>query len=143
MKTSRTVVGVDTAKRVFQLHWVDMETGEIVDLKLTRAKFLEHFANRAPSVVAMEACGGSQHWARQLRELGHDPWLLPAKAVRPFVAGNKNDAHDARVTPPSGFGERPMRDRHGAHRKRGNGSDQLDLFAQAESSVPEVTPWAA
>ena len=97
MKTSRTVVGVDTAKRVFQLHWVDMETGEIVDLKLTRAKFLEHFANRVPCVVAMEACGGSQHWARQLREIGHDPWLLPAKAVRPFVAGNKNDAHDARA----------------------------------------------
>ena len=97
MKTSRTVVGVDTAKRVFQLHWVDMETGEIVDLKLTRAKFLEHFANRVPCVVAMEACGGSQHWARRLRELGHDPWLLPAKAVRPFVSGNKNDAHDARA----------------------------------------------
>ena len=97
MKTSRTVVGVDTAKRVFQLHWVDMEKGEIVDLKLTRAKFLEHFANRVPCVVAMEACGGSQHWARQLRELGHDPWLLPAKAVRPFVAGNKNDAQDARA----------------------------------------------
>ena len=47
MKTSRTVVGVDTAKRVFQLYWVDMETGEIMGLKLTRAKFLEHFANRA------------------------------------------------------------------------------------------------
>ena len=97
MKTNRTVVGVDTAKRVFQLHWVDMETGEIVDLKLTRAKFLEHFANRVPCVVAMEASGGSQHWARRLRELGHDPWLLPAKAVRPFVAGNKNDAHDAQA----------------------------------------------
>ena len=97
MKTNRTVVGVDTAKRVFQLHWVDMETGEIEDLKLTRAKFLEHFANRVPCVVAMEACGGSQHWARQLRDLGHDPWLLPAKAVRPFVSGNKNDAHDARA----------------------------------------------
>ena len=40
MKTSRTVVGVDTAKRVFQLYWVDMETGEIMGLKLTRAKFL-------------------------------------------------------------------------------------------------------
>ena len=97
MKTTRTVVGVDTAKRVFQLHWVDMETGEIEDLKLTRAKFLEHFANRMPCVVAMEACGGSHHWARELRELGHDPWLLPAKAVRPFVSGNKNDAHDARA----------------------------------------------
>ena len=97
MKTNRTVLGVDTAKRVFQLHSIDMETGEIVDLKLTRAKFLEHFANRTPCVVAMEACGGTQHWARQLQELGHKPRLLPAKAVRPFVAGNKNDAKDARA----------------------------------------------
>ncbi len=97
MKTNRTVVGVDTAKRVFQLHWVDMETGEIVDLKLTRAKFLEHVANRTPCVVAMEACGGTQHWARRLRELGHEPRLVPAKAVRPFVGGNKNDAQDARA----------------------------------------------
>ena len=97
MKTSKTVVGVDTAKRVFQLHWVDMETGEMVDVKLTRAKFLEHFANRSPCVVAMEACGGTQHWARRLREFGHEPRLLPAKAVRPFVAGNKNDVQDARA----------------------------------------------
>ncbi|MDE0003893.1 MAG: IS110 family transposase [Rhodospirillaceae bacterium] len=97
MKSNRTVVGVDTAKRVFQLHWVDVETGEIVGMKLTRRKFLEHFANRLSCVVAMEACGGSQHWARRLRELGHEPWLLPAKAVRPFLAGNKNDAHDARA----------------------------------------------
>ena len=97
MKTNKTVVGVDTAKRVFQLHWVDMETGEIVDLRLMRAKFLEHFANRAPCLVAMEACGGSQHWARRIRELGHEVRLLPAKMVRPFVGGNKNDAHDARA----------------------------------------------
>ena len=97
METNRTVVGVDTAKRVFQLHWVDMETGEIVDLKLMRTKFLDHFAGRAPCVVAMEACGGSQHWARRLRDLGHEPLLLPGKAVRPFVIGNKNDAHDARA----------------------------------------------
>ena len=97
MKTNSTVVGVDTAKRVFQLHWIDMETGEIVDLKLTRAKFLEHFANRVPCLVAMEACGGTQHWARRIRDLGHQVRLLPAKAVRPFVAGNKNDASDARA----------------------------------------------
>ena len=44
VSTNRTVIGVDTAKRVFQLHWVDMETGEVMDLKLTRARFLEHFA---------------------------------------------------------------------------------------------------
>ncbi len=66
MKTNKTVVGVDTARRVFQLRWIDMETGEIVDLKLTRAKFLEHFAIRAPCLVAMEACGGTQHWARRI-----------------------------------------------------------------------------
>jgi len=97
MKSSRTMVGVDTAKRVFHLHWVDMETGEIRDLRLTRGKFLEHFANRAPCIVGMEACGGSQHWARRLIELGHEVRLLPAKMVRPFVPGNKSDVHDARA----------------------------------------------
>ena len=45
----------------------------------------------------MEACGASQHWARQLQELGHEVRLLPAKMVRPFVGGNKSDAHDARA----------------------------------------------
>ena len=45
----------------------------------------------------MEVCGGSQHWARRLQKLGHEVRLLPAKIVRPFVGGNKNDAHDARA----------------------------------------------
>ena len=62
MKT--IVVGVDIAKRVCQLHWVEPETGEIVALQLKRGKFLEHFANRASCIIGMEACGGSQHWAR-------------------------------------------------------------------------------
>ena len=97
MKAIRTVVGVDTAKRVFQLHWVELETGEMVDLRLSRAKLLEHFANRAACVVAMEACGGSQHWARRLRELGHEVRLVSAKMVRAFVRGNKNDVADARA----------------------------------------------
>ena len=95
MERSRTVVGVDIAKRVFQLHWVETETGELMKLRLTRAKFLEHFANRAPCLVGMEACGGAQHWARQLLALGHEVRLLPAKMVRPFVRGNKNDSRDA------------------------------------------------
>jgi transposase len=67
---NRNVVGVDIAKRVFQLHWVEVQSGEMVSLQLRREKFLEHFANRARSLIGMEACGGSQHWARSLRALG-------------------------------------------------------------------------
>ena len=97
MNASKTVVGVDTAKRVFQLHWIDHETGEIVSLQLKREKFLAHFASRGPCLIGMEACGGSQHWARKLTGLGHQVKLMPAKSVRPFVGGNKSDAHDARA----------------------------------------------
>jgi transposase len=92
----RIVVGVDIAKRVFQLHWVEPATGEIVALQLKREKFLEHFANRSSCLIGMEACGGSQHWARSLQKLGHEVKLLSGRMVKPFVVGNKNDAADAR-----------------------------------------------
>jgi transposase len=90
------VIGVDIAKRVFQLHWVE-ESGEIKSVQLRREKFLEHFANRAPCLVGMEACGGSQHWARELQRLGHEVRLMSARMVKPFAGGNKNDAADARA----------------------------------------------
>ena len=85
MKTNRTVVGVDTAKRVFQLHWIDMETGEIVDLKLTRAKFLEHFANRAPCLVAMEACGGSTAASSTLAHSNPNKPKSPCRSTHSIV----------------------------------------------------------
>jgi transposase len=94
---NRTVVGIDIAKRVFQLHWVEMESGEMISVQLKRAKFLEHFANRLPCLIGMEACGGSQHWARELQKLGHEVKLLSARMVKAFVSGNKNDAADARA----------------------------------------------
>ena len=65
------VIGLDIAKSVVQLHSVDMATGEIVNLQLKRAKVLEHFANRAPCVIGIEACGGAHHWARELAGEGH------------------------------------------------------------------------
>ena len=76
---------------------IDTETGEIMDLRLSRAKFLEHFANREPCLTGIEACGSSQYWARCLLDLGHEIRLLPAKMVRPFVGGNKSDTHDSRA----------------------------------------------
>lgn len=92
-----TKYGVDTAKNVFQLHWVDPETGEVFNKQVKRGKFLEHFVNRAPCLIGMEACGGSQHWARRLEDMGHQVKLMAGKAVKAFVSGNKNDASDARA----------------------------------------------
>lgn len=97
MNNTKKIIGVDIAKRVFQLHWIESRTGEIVSLQLKREQFLEYFANLVPSLIGMEACGGSQHWARQLQKMGHEVKLLPGKQVKPFVGGNKSDVHDARA----------------------------------------------
>lgn len=89
--------GVDIAKNYFQLYWVDADTGELCGKQVKRANFLSHFANHAPCLIGMEACGGAHHWARQLTDLGHTIKLMPGKAVKAFVQGNKNDAADARA----------------------------------------------
>lgn len=91
------VFGLDIAKHVFQEHTVDMGTGEISNIQLRRAAVVEHFANKVPCLIAIEACGGAHHWARELKKLGHTVRLIHAKAVRPFVSGNKTDATDARA----------------------------------------------
>ena len=91
------VVGLDIAKQVFQMHTVDMGTGEIINVQIKRAKLLLHFANRQACLIAIEACGSGHHWARELQALGHTVRLLHAKIVRPFVSGNKTDATDARA----------------------------------------------
>lgn len=92
-----TPVGIDIAKTVFQVHYVDEQTGEIVNRPIRRAKLLEYFANRTPCVIGMEACGGSQHWARQLTKPGHEVKLMPAEFVKAFNIRNKSDAADARA----------------------------------------------
>jgi len=97
MIDGQQVVGLDIAKSVFQMHTIDMQTGEIINTQLKRAKVLEHFANRAPCLIGIEACGSAHHWARQLTALGHNVRLIHAKVVRPFVSGNKTDVTDARA----------------------------------------------
>ncbi len=91
------VIAIDVAKKVFQLHWVEAETGSIERLKLKRSQMLEWFAARQPVRVAMEACGGAHEWGRELIKLGHDVRLVPPKMVRPFVQRNKTDAADAQA----------------------------------------------
>jgi transposase len=90
-----TTYGLDLAKRIFQVHWVEPETGEVKSKALARAEVSAFFAHRAPGVVAMEACGSAHHWGRRLRGLGHEVRLIAAQFVRPFVKTNKTDAADA------------------------------------------------
>ncbi|CAB3775077.1 hypothetical protein LMG29542_08459 [Paraburkholderia humisilvae] len=57
-------VGVDIDSLVFLVDYVDPESGEIINKPIKRSMFLEHFANRAPCLIGMEACGSADHWAR-------------------------------------------------------------------------------
>jgi transposase len=91
-----TTYAIDIAKSVFQLHWVEPDTGEIHRRKLQRAKMVEFFARREPGRLAMEACGGAHHWGRVLTAMGHQVELLPPHKVKECVSGSKDDARDAR-----------------------------------------------
>lgn len=92
-----TTFGLDLAKRVLQVHWVDMETGEICRRQLKRSEVAEFFANREAAVVAMEACGSAHYWGRKLTGLGHQVRLIAGQFVRPFVKSNKTDVADAQA----------------------------------------------
>jgi transposase len=91
-------IGVDLAKNVFAVHGVD-EAGKVVLARtVRREQLLEVLAAVAPCIVAMQACSGAHHWARQLAALGHTPRIIAPKFVSPYrMSGRqgKNDAQDA------------------------------------------------
>jgi transposase len=89
------IVGVDVAKNVFQLCVADAGWRARESHRLSRTQFERWFANRAVSLVVMEACGSAHHWARWLTGLGIEVMLLPARYVRAYVRRNKTDAADA------------------------------------------------
>ncbi|MGF6604809.1 transposase [Paraburkholderia sp. GAS448] len=95
MKT--TTFGVDLAKRVFQVHWVDMDTGEINRKQFRREQLVTFFAKQAPALIAMEACGSAHYWARRFAGFGHQVRLIAPAFVRPFVNRNKTDVADAQA----------------------------------------------
>jgi transposase len=90
-----TMIGLDLAKNVFQVHGVDAHERPVLRKRLSRTKVAEFFAQLPPCRVGMEACPGAHWWARQLLQLGHDVKLMPPQYVRPYVKRNKNDAADA------------------------------------------------
>ncbi len=92
-----TTYGLDVAKRIFQMYWVDAQSGEIVNRRFSRDELIGFLAQRPAGRVALEACGSGHWWARKIKALGHEVVLLHAKFVRPFVQTNKTDAADARA----------------------------------------------
>ncbi|WP_247886301.1 IS110 family transposase [Brucella intermedia] len=90
-----TMIGVDLAKNVFQLHGASL-TGEVrFRRKLSRGQFLRFMGSQPACIVVMEACGSAHHWAREMAALGHEVKLIAPQYVRPFVKRQKNDAADA------------------------------------------------
>lgn len=94
-----TTIAIDIAKQVFQVHWVNMETGEIHRQSLKRAQMLPFLAKHPETTIVMEACGSAHYWARKIATLnqGHVVKLIAAKFVRAFVRSNKTDAADAQA----------------------------------------------
>ena len=90
-----STVGIDLAKRVFQIHGVDQDGNIILRKQLRRAQVLSFFAKLPPCLVGMEACGTSHYWAREIGTLGHEVRLMPPQYVKAYVKRNKHDPADA------------------------------------------------
>ena len=90
-----STIGLDIAKHVFQAHGADAAGNVVFRKRLTRARLLDFFAAQPRCIVALEACGGSHYWARELARLGHTVRLIPPAYVKPFVKRQKNDTADA------------------------------------------------
>ena len=89
------MIGVDLAKRVFQVHG-SLTSGEVrFRKKLSREQFRAFMARQPACLVVFEACGSASYWAREMQTLGHEVKLIAPQYVRPFVKRQKNDAADA------------------------------------------------
>jgi transposase len=90
-----TLIGIDTAKRVFHLVGIDDRSQFVLRKKVSRNKFLATIAQLPQCEVVLEACGASQHWARSIGLLGHRVQLLAPQHVQAYRRGQKNDYRDA------------------------------------------------
>ncbi|MGA8052326.1 MAG: IS110 family transposase [Burkholderiales bacterium] len=90
-----TVIGIDLAKAVFQVHGVDERGKPVLRKQLKRKDVASFFANLEPCLIGMEACGSAHYWASKLAELGHTVRLMAPQFVKPYVKTNKSDRNDA------------------------------------------------
>tara|TARA_R110002110_G_C13364449_1_gene709748 strand:- start:288 stop:1307 length:1020 start_codon:yes stop_codon:yes gene_type:complete len=90
-----TVLGIDLAKSIFQLHGADSHGKKVINKRLTRQKLIEFMVNLPACIVGMEACGTAHYWARRFEKMGHKVKLMAPQFVKPYVKSNKNDYNDA------------------------------------------------
>ena len=90
-----STIGLDLAKKVFQVHGVDQEHKVIVQKQLGRSEVLAWFSKQESCLVGMEACATSHYWAQEISKLGHTVRLIPPAYVKPYVRRQKNDRADA------------------------------------------------
>ena len=90
-----TTIGLDIAKAIFHLVAVNPQGKPVTRKQLKRKQVLAYFAKLEPCLVAMEACGGANYWAREFQALGHEVKLIAPQYVKAYVRGNKNDYNDA------------------------------------------------
>jgi transposase len=93
--TAIAVIGIDIGKNSFHIVGLDQRGAIVLRQKWSRSQVETRFANIPPCLIGMEACVGAHHLSRKLKELGHDARLMPAKYVRPYSKGQKNDFRDA------------------------------------------------
>src|SRR4030081_2491003 len=93
--TAIAVIGIDIGKNSFHVVGHDARGAIVLRQKWSRGQIEARLANLSACLVGMEACVGAHHLARQLTALGHDARLMPAKYVRPYAKGQKNDFNDA------------------------------------------------
>jgi transposase len=86
---------MDTSKHIFQLHGVNAAEEPVLRKKLRRKEMVTFFEKLAPTVIGIEACSASNHWARLLQSFGHTVKLIAPQLVKPYVKRGKNDAADA------------------------------------------------
>jgi len=90
-----TIVGLDLAKQVFQVHGVGPDGIAVVKRQLRRSEVLAYFGKLPPCLIGMEACGGAHYWAREISALGHEVRLMPPCYVKAYLKRGKTDAADA------------------------------------------------
>lgn len=95
--THTTIVGLDLAKNVFQVHGIDADGSKTFNKKLRREEVKEFFENLPPCTVAMEAGSTCHFWAREIGALSHQTLIFPGQYVKPFVKREKTDALDAQA----------------------------------------------